>query len=125
MREFIVEAGWGIYPVVAFGVAAVIVSLRTILRPDPKGRITAAWLIGLTLVAGAFGTVTGLQASARYIDATPDKWLFVVGLRESLNNMVAALLLIVVAMLGLFVAHLRRDGDGESPSAALGARQIT
>lgn len=91
MRDFLVEGGFGIYPVLLFGLAAVALAFRYARAPRPGD---LALLVGVgmaTLLLGLLGTVTGIQASARYIDATPDKWLFLVGLKESLNVFVSAL----------------------------------
>ena len=107
--EFIREAGWGIYPVFAFGFAAIIVAVRQIITPLAARITTAKWLMSLTAVAGVLGTATGLQTTARYISTVSgeEKWIWLVGMRESLNNLVAAGVIIVLAMLALLIAHVR------------------
>jgi hypothetical protein len=125
MLDFIREAGWGIYPVMAFGLSAVIVAVRQIVSPKAGRVTTASWLMGLTAVAGVLGTATGVQMSARYIHelVVDEKWIFFVGLMESLNNLVAAGVFIVLAMLALLAAHVRsgplpvRDGNGARANA--------
>ena len=107
MFQFIHEAGFGIIPTLAFGLAALFVGVRQIRSPERRRVTTAAWLIGLTLAAGALGTVTGLQAAAEYIQTAGDDGLFLVGLDAALNNLVAALIISMLTMLCLLVAHLR------------------
>jgi len=114
--EFIREAGWGIYPVLIFGIAALVVSIRQIVSPQPARVITAKWLMALTGMAGILGTITGLQTTALYVDKVTgaEKWLWLVGMRESLNNAVAAGVIIVLAMLAMLVAHLRSGSTPET-----------
>ncbi len=98
MYEFIREAGWGIYPVLIFGAFSLLVAVQYVRtrRNDVLALLCA--LSVLTLLAGALGTVTGLTTSARYIAdvAVNEKWIFLVGLRESLNNATAALVIVAI-----------------------------
>jgi hypothetical protein len=107
MMNFIREAGWGIYPVLAFGVAGLVVAAQQLKGHDAKRTVTVLWLMALTTMAGVLGTATGMQASSRFIHETPKKWIWLVGLQESLNNMVAAGVLVVLAMLVMLAAHVR------------------
>ncbi|HUU00385.1 MAG TPA: hypothetical protein VM425_02990 [Myxococcota bacterium] len=105
MSEFIVEAGWGIWPVFIFGGASLFFSIYHLVSPR---RDLVPLILGFgaaTIIAGLLGTVTGLQHSVAYLDRVEDsqKWIFLVGLRESLNNMVAAL---VIACLDALTASL-------------------
>jgi hypothetical protein len=91
MRDFILDGGYGIYPVLVFGLAAIALAVRYARSPR-EGDL--ALLVGTgiaTLLLGTLGTVTGIQMSAGGIHATPEKWLFLVGLKESLNVLVTAL----------------------------------
>ncbi len=96
--DFIHEAGWGIFPVLIFGSASLVAAIgyaRT-ARRDVLNVLLALGV--LTCLFGLLGTATGLQASARYIHAVSleEKWIFLVGLRESLNNLVGALLIVCI-----------------------------
>lgn len=115
MIEFVHEAGFGIIPTLAFGLAALFVGVRQVRSATRRRATTAAWLIGLTLAAGALGTVTGLQAAASHVAQSSSDPLFLVGLREALNNLVAAVILAMLTMLCLLVAHVR---GGARPEAA-------
>jgi hypothetical protein len=113
MLDFIREAGWGIFPVLIFGSLSLGVSVQYVRtrRRDVLALLCA--LSVLTLLAGALGTVTGLQTSARYIGnvAFEEKWIFLVGLRESLNNATAALIIVAVDAMLVCLALARSLGS--------------
>ena len=114
MMDFIREAGWGIYPVLVFGLSMLFVAGKNFVDPHTRHVITAKWLMALTAVAGLLGTATGMQTSAEYIHEIPEKWIFLLGLRESLNNFVGAGVLIVLAMLLMLASHVRNGGAHET-----------
>jgi hypothetical protein len=89
--DFIRDAGVGVYPVLVSGVLSVAWAVQYARTREPDALSKLVMLGLLTLVFGALGTLTGLQVSVRYIAAIPEKWLFLVGLREALNNVVLAL----------------------------------
>jgi hypothetical protein len=103
--EFIREAGFGIFFVMAFGGASLAVALRHAVAPRRDRLALVVGFAVLTLLAGLMGTVTGVQVSASAYGAahTPPGTLFLVGLSESLNNLVAA---IVVVSLDAMMATL-------------------
>jgi len=101
MIDFIREGGWPMYFVFAFGAASLAAALhyQKTLRKE-----FFAVVIGLavaTILVGALGTVLGVQQSARAIGDVDHemKWIFLIGLKESLNNLVAALCFVVVDVL--------------------------
>lgn len=69
-------------------------------------------LLALTMMAGLFGTALGVQVSAEHIGEVDadERWIFLLGLRESLNNIVAALGLGAASVMVLLAAHLRGPG---------------
>ena len=107
--HFIREAGYGIWPVLFFGIAALIVAARHAASPRQGRTVTAIWLMALTFVFGLLATLMGVQASASGLPGiTPDeRWIFFLGLHEALYNMVTALMLTALSMLLLMFAHLR------------------
>ena len=62
--EFIREAGFGIFFVIAFGGASLAVALRHALAPRRDRLALVVGFAVLTLLAGLMGTVTGVQVSA-------------------------------------------------------------
>jgi hypothetical protein len=107
--EFIRDAGFGIWPVLIFGLATLIAAARQALTPTTTRVITTVWLMALTLVAGALGTAVGVQTSGRaLLQVAPDeRWIFFIGLQEALNNLVAALVIAAVSLLLLLAGHLK------------------
>lgn len=96
--HFVREAGWGIYPVFVLGSASLVAALRYMRTPRADVLAVVVALGVVTCLFGVLGTVTGLQASVNYIGelGADEKWIFLVGLREALNNMVAALMIVCV-----------------------------
>ena len=93
--DFIREAGFGIWLVLLFGGVSFAASLRYALAPRRELLPLIVGFAIATLLAGALGTVTGIQLSAEHIGEVEasKRWIFLLGLRESLNNAVAALVL--------------------------------
>ena len=101
MIEFIREAGFPIYFVGAFGAASLAAALR---YQQTLRRELFSVVVGLavaTILVGVLGTVLGVQTSARAIGQVDHemKWIFLIGLKESLNNLVAALGIAVIDVL--------------------------
>lgn len=113
MGTFILEAGWGIWPVIVFGLLSLGYAAKFVRTREQNAFYALLGTAVLTLLAGALGTFTGLQTAAQYIVNTSEKWLFIVGLREALNNMILALLVVVVDALAVTACYLRGAGGGE------------
>lgn len=114
MGEIIREAGWGIYPVVLFGGAMLVVGLRHLATPRRSLFNLAVGFSVATLLAGMLGAATGIQATVQHVTrlSGAGEGLFLVGLRESLHNLVAALVLVCVNALVLTAGRytaLRRE----------------
>jgi hypothetical protein len=120
MLEFIREAGWGIFPVLIFGTLSLGVAIQYVRTRRTNVLALLCALSVLTLLAGALGTVTGLQTSARYIGdvALNEKWIFLVGLRESLNNATAALVIVAIDAMLVCLALARSLGSPPQPELA-------
>ena len=67
----------------------------------------------LTLLMGMLGTVLGLQHTVRHVEQVEPgmRWIFVVGLRETLNNFDAAMLILIPTMLCYTAAMFRLRQD--------------
>ena len=101
MINFIREAGVPIYLVLAFGLAALGAAIHYRRHLKREHLEIVKGLSIATIVTGVLGTVLGVQKSAEAIGGveTSMKWIFLYGLRESLNNLVAALALVCVVVL--------------------------
>jgi hypothetical protein len=118
MFHIIHEAGYGIYPVLLFGFATILFAVRHLITRSRSLVPAVKWLMALTATSGLLGTATGMQKSAGAIGEAADKWIFLIGLDESLNNVIVALVLVSVAMLVMLAANLRRNGEEATPAGA-------
>lgn len=118
MIDFIRQAGYAIWPVLAVGALATALAARYAVRPQGKllPRIRIATIA--TLVVGALGTTIGVQVSAQALGPLePDeRWIFLFGLQESLNNLVASLFVTFVVCV-LCYAGAHRAGREPARSA--------
>jgi hypothetical protein len=114
MEQFAREAGWGLWPVLLFGAVAVCVAVWHALRPSPRLMPLVIGFASITAVAGVLGSVTGLQHAVEGLGGLPpeQRWIYLIGLKEALNCLVAALVLdcvaALLATLGAFRQACRR-----------------
>lgn len=116
--------GWGMYPTLVFGVLMVGAALWYAARPQ---RRLAPLLVScglMTLVSGCLGFFTGVIRSLTALSQVPPggRYISLIGIAESLTNIVLALVLIMLAMLAVSVgawrvARLLRSGE-EARAAA-------
>jgi hypothetical protein len=115
--DFYQNGGWGMYPTTIFGFFLVASALLLLLRPERRHVPLVAALGVVTLSSGVLGTSVGFINSLRYIqEVAPDQQvrLAALGCAESLNNLVLALLIVVVTGLLAAVAALRAVRAGKS-----------
>jgi hypothetical protein len=108
--SFFRDGGWGMYPTAIFGFALIAASVLLALRPERRFAVLVGTLGLLTLGAGVLGTATGLITTFRYLARVPEADQFKIaalGCAESLNNLVFALMLGVLATLLASIAALR------------------
>ena len=104
LRESFRDGGWGMFPVLIFGLVLLATSIRYAVKPE---RRTVPLLYGLgilTLASGCLGFVTGLITVAHAIANVPEftahiGLISIVGLGESLNNIAFALIFVTLAAL--------------------------
>jgi len=118
MMEHFREGGWGMFPTLGFGLLMLAVAVRYATRPE---RRYVPLLLGsgvVTLSSGALGFVTGLIATFRYIGHVgPDRrYLAIIGIGESLENVAFALVFAVLASLIASVGAWRIAQGGPAPS---------
>lgn len=124
MPAWIQEAGWPIYLVIIVGAASLTCALQYARAPR---RDLFALVVGLavaTVLFGALGTVLGVQMSASGIGrvAADQRWIFLLGLKESLWNLAAALAIATVDALVVTVGAVRfARSDAKSARAATAA----
>ncbi len=117
MMEHFREGGWGMFPTLGFGLMMLAVAVRYATRPE--GRYVPL-LLGtgvVTLSSGALGFVTGLITTFRYVGQVgPDhRYLAIIGIGESLENVAFALVFAVLASLIASIGAWRIAHTGTAP----------
>lgn len=107
--------GWGMYPTALFGLLMLGVSIRYALQPDRRFLPLQVSLGILTLLAGGLGFVTGLIATFSHMGEVPpdQKWIWMLGIGESLHNVALALMLVIFATLLASVGAYRLSNRAE------------
>lgn len=100
MFDMIREAGFPVFAVLSFGLGSLALSVRQAVAPSPVLKPLLRSLILATVLLGVLGTAIGVQVSANAIgEVSPDKrWIFLIGLKESLHNLTIALVLVVPSL---------------------------
>ena len=125
MGEIIHEAGWGAYPVLLFGLTSLSLSIWYAVKPR---RRFLPLIIGFgvaTILAGFLGTMTGLQHAVSGLgQVTPDRrWIFLIGLREALHNMVMAFVIeCIVTLVATVGGYRQARAAEEQPAGAAAAK---
>lgn len=110
MADFFMAGGWGMYPTTLFGVLLVAAGIAYAALPE---RRFVPLLVSLGVVvfgSGVLGTVTGFITTFQYIQKVPEaqqRAITLVGVSESLNNLVLAFVFIVLSTLIASVGALR------------------
>ena len=103
------EAGWPAYPIVALGITALVLALRHAAAPTRGGLTLVVGLSIACVVMGVFGTTVGFQHAIEGTrDLAPEqRWLAIVGLKEALNCLGFALVLVLPATLAATIGQWR------------------
>ena len=120
MGDIIHEAGWPIYPILFFGFTSLLFAWRYARQPR---REVLAIVVGFGLaciIMGCLGTVLGVMHTISGVEKMPpeDRWIFLIGLRESLNCIGAALFLALFDVVLICAGLLRRGREANSETAA-------
>jgi hypothetical protein len=101
LTDYIREAGWPVYPILVLGFAALAVSVRHAVVPQRSLQPLAVWLSAATVLMGFLGTALGMQHSIEGVRGLPpeQRYVFLIGLKESLCCLVDALTLVIPAAL--------------------------
>jgi hypothetical protein len=109
MMEAFKMGGWGMFPTLIFGLLMVGASVRYAISPERRFVPLQITLGIMTLVAGGLGFVTGtIKSFLAMGEVTADnRWIWMLGLGESLNNVALALALIALGTLAATVGAYR------------------
>ena len=109
MHHVLNEAGVIVYAVLVAGILSVAYAWQYARSRDPDKLLRWCSLAALAFAFGLLGSVAGVQASVQYISTIPDRWLFLIGLRESLHNTSIALTFIIIDLLVLLCVPRQAD----------------
>jgi hypothetical protein len=119
-NTFFRDGGWGMYPTSLFGFMLVAAGVLCAMRPERRYVPLLLSLGAMTLGSGLLGFATGLIATFHYLprvaDVTERFTIAALGCAESLNNVVLALMLLVLASLCSSVAAARHALAARSAS---------
>src|SRR3954451_21242192 len=98
MKEAFIDGGFGMFPTAIFGVLTVLAAVAYAIRPERRFVPLQVSLGIMTLVAGGLGFTTGMIKSlgGLHMADAEKRWLWLLGMGESLNNIALALGLIVL-----------------------------
>jgi hypothetical protein len=109
MREAFHLGGVGMYPTLVFGLLMMAAALAYARRPEARFIPLQISLGIMTLAGGSLGFIGGLMKSLDAIKDVPEsnRFIWLLGLGESLNNLGLALALIVLSALIASLGTLR------------------
>lgn len=101
--------GAPMWAILVCGLFAIAASIRYAVRPERRMLPLVVSLGVLTLLTGAFGFVTGFVITLLHVGELPDaqRWIWMIGLGESLVDAAFALSLVVVAAIATSVGTFR------------------
>jgi len=107
---FFHDGGWGMYPTTGFGFLLIAAAVLLVLRPERRWIPLVASLGVVTFASGLLGTSVGIVNSFHYLPEVAkveQVEIAALGCAESLNNLVLALIIVVLAGLMASLAALR------------------
>jgi hypothetical protein len=101
--------GFGMWLTLVFGFMAIAASARYAFTPERRFVPLVVSLGALTLISGALGFVTGLIATFQTVErvAADQRWLWMIGVGESLVNLAFALCLLGLAGVAMVIGAFR------------------
>jgi hypothetical protein len=105
MAQWFSLGGFPMWITLAFGVLSIGSAARYAVRPERRFVPLVVSLGVMTLLNGVLGFVAGLIRSLNALDLVPAerRWIWMIGLGESLTNVVLALALVVLATLAMVI----------------------
>lgn len=109
MAHWFQLGGFPMWFTLVFGVVTIAASVRYAARPERRYVPLTISLGAMTLLNGAFGFVAGLIMSLNGLPkaAADQRWVWMVGLGESLVNVAFALALVGLATMAMVVGTWR------------------
>ncbi len=113
MFDWFKLGGSAMFLTLLFGALGIAVAVKYAMDPYRRLLPLTAGLGVLTLLTGALGCVTGVIKSLHCLPRVePDeRWIWMVGLGESLVNVAFALAMVAIAALAIVIGVFRRSQD--------------
>ncbi|MFO0554781.1 MAG: hypothetical protein U0271_40765 [Polyangiaceae bacterium] len=110
MIQMFHAGGFGMFPTALFGLLLLVTSLRYAVTPERRFVPSLKAMGTLTVASGAFGFVMGVIKSLSLLgQVEPDRrWIWLVGLGESLNNLALAFGVVMLAAMLTTAGAMRR-----------------
>ena len=109
--NYLTESGPLVWLVQLLGVVGLVGALQYALTRAGKQRALALGAAAAATAVALLATVTGFQRSVGGLRdvAADNRWIYLIGLQESLNNLVLALIFVVLISLLLTAGAYRRE----------------
>jgi hypothetical protein len=109
MLEAFRMGGWAMFPTLVFGLLTVGAAIRFAWSPERRWVPLQLSLGVLTVAAGGLGFVTGVIKSMSAMDRVQpeQRWIWMLGVGESLQGMALALLLVTLGAMAASVGAYR------------------
>jgi hypothetical protein len=111
--DFFRDGGYGMYPTLIFGFFSLAAALLFLLRLDRRYLPVIVSCAVTTLGSGLLGCSVGIANTLRFLEKVPGEdqlKIAALGCQESLNNVVLALMLVVVVGLLTAIGTFRGVG---------------
>lgn len=119
LGDFFRDGGFGMWPTLVFGAAALVLALRHAIAPRPQAMPLMVGLGLATLSAGALGACTGFIMTFKYIQQVPQPeqtTVALLGVSESLANVVLALMFCTLVPLLAGIGSWRQRQTATAPA---------
>jgi hypothetical protein len=113
MTQSLIEGGFGMWPVLAVGLVALLTGARYAATGDGSARGALEALVGAILAMAFAGFFAGLVATGSYITGLPEEAavarVAITGAKEASNNLVLGFTLVGLVQLQLALGRRRED----------------
>jgi hypothetical protein len=113
MAQWFSLGGYPMWVTLLFGILSIGTAARYAIRPERRFVPLVVSLGSMTFLSGSLGFVTGVIKSLNALDLVPadKRWIWMLGVGESLTNVALALALVALATLAMIVGTWKISRD--------------